>query len=253
MPLLTQQRITRCHSWLIACSFLISLAMVSGADGNEPARRGNALFDGKTLEGWEVVGEQDFSQHGEVQVQEGVIRIAAGLPASGIRYSGEVMRTNYDLSFDARRDEGSDFFCGLTFPVGDDYLTLIVGGWGGSIVGLSNLDGASASENESTHVIDFDNGKWYRFRLQVEEKSIRLWIDEEETFDIDIEDRELSIWWEQEPMRPLGICSWYTSTSLRNIEMRSLDASGDDPPAVERGSTFRPQPRRRIFRRRRMG
>lgn len=233
MPFLARRRITRCHSWLVVCPFLISLAVVSGAAGDEPTMPGNALFDGRTLEGWEIAGEQDFGLHGEVQVQEGVIRIAAGHPASGIRYTGDITRTDYELSFDARRDEGNDFFCGLTFPVGEDYLTLIVGGWGGNIVGLSNLDGASASENESTQSIHFEDGKWYHFRLRIEEKSIRLWIDEEETFDINIEDRELSIWWEQEPMRPLGICSWYTSTSLRNIEMRSLAASSDDPSDVE--------------------
>ena len=65
------------------------------------------------------------------------------------------------------RVEGSDFFVGLTFPVRDSHASLIVGGWAGSVVGISSIDGRDASENETTEVMKFKNGQWYKFRLRV--------------------------------------------------------------------------------------
>ena len=54
-------------------------------------------------------------------------------------------REDYEVSLEARRLEGTDFFCGLTFPVGKEPCTLIIGGWGGTTVGLSNVDDYSAA------------------------------------------------------------------------------------------------------------
>ena len=68
---------------------------------------------------------------------------------------------NYELNVVARRVEGSDFFCGLTFPYQDSHCTLILGGWGGALVGLSCLDGRDASENETTRLMPFEKGRWY--------------------------------------------------------------------------------------------
>ena len=55
----------------------------------------------------------------------------------------DLPRTDYEIRFETRRIEGFDFFCGLTFPVGEKYLTLVLGGWDGNVVGLSCLDGIS--------------------------------------------------------------------------------------------------------------
>lgn len=45
----------------------------------------------------------------------------------------------------------SEFFCGLTVPVrtGTECVSLIVGGWGGSLVGISSIDGLDASETST--------------------------------------------------------------------------------------------------------
>lgn len=58
---------------------------------------------------------------------------------------------NYELSLEAMRVDGSDFFCGLTFPVGSNFCSFIVGGWGGGVVGLSSLNSEDASQNETTN------------------------------------------------------------------------------------------------------
>lgn len=182
------------------------------------------LFDGRSLAGWRVIEQQDFADHGEVGVEDGRIVMRPGSPATGIAWKGEFPRSDYEVSLEAMRVEGSDFFCGMTFPVGESYCTLIVGGWGGSVVGLSNVDGYSAAENETTRIIDAESNRWYAIRLQVTETHVRVWIDGEPTVELERSDRRFSIWWEQEPVRPFGIASWHTGTALRAIRLTKLPA-----------------------------
>ena len=81
-----------------------------------------------------------------------------GDPFTGINWTNDFPKMNYEVALDAMRVMGSDFFCGLTVPVGDTFCSLIVGGWGGSLVGISSLDGMDASENETTKFISFEIG-----------------------------------------------------------------------------------------------
>ena len=92
-----------------------------------------------------------------------------------------MLRDNYELSLEGMRLEGSDFFCTTTFPVGKDYCSLVVGGWGGDVVGLSSIDGADASENSTTKLISFKDQQWYRIRIRVSDAAIEAWIDNEES------------------------------------------------------------------------
>lgn len=206
------------------------------APTNDHAAMAESLFNGKDLSGWRVIDEFDFENHGKVEVVEGEIILAAGRPASGIAYTKKLPRINYELSLEAKRIEGDDFFCGLTFPVGEEYCTLIVGGWGGGVTGLSNVDTMSAVENETTGYVEFERGRWYTIRLRVTDKAISAWIDKEQIVDTKTEGRKFSIWWEQEPARPLGIATWNTKAALRNVHLQRIKApqqpaSGTtDPP-----------------------
>lgn len=177
------------------------------------------LFDGKSLEGWRVIEKFDFRGHGPVQVEEGVIQLGRGKPATGISWKSELPRSNYRITFEGQRVEGSDFFCGLTFPVKDEYCTVILGGWGGQIVGLSNIDGFSAIENETTQVYEFENGKWYSIEITVLDDRITVMIGDEKKIDLEIRNQKFSIWWEQEPVTPLGLVSWNTSAAIKNLRM----------------------------------
>jgi CubicO group peptidase (beta-lactamase class C family) len=181
-----------------------------------------SLFNGHDLDGWRVADQVDFERHGKVHVDRRQLILERGEPATGITFAGSPPRMNYELSLDARRIEGRDFFCGLTFPVGENYLSLILGGWGGDVTGLSNLDGASAVENETTGSHDFKQDQWYAIRLRVTPGKVQAWIDGAQVIDVNTADRKLSIWWEQEPMRPLGIASWNTKAALRNIWLKRL-------------------------------
>jgi hypothetical protein len=193
-------------------------------DSPEPDNAWQPLFDGQSLDGWQVLDEGSFKQHGKVLVEDESIVLEAGSPATGIRVSGEVPTIDYELELEAQRVEGNDFFCGLTFPVGESPCTLIVGGWGGGVVGLSNVDDRHAEENETMRYIPFKNGEWHRIRLRVTGERIAAWIDDEPQVNLATEGRKFSIWWEQEPAQPLGIATWYTKAAVRNVRLRKLSA-----------------------------
>lgn len=183
--------------------------------GAKPARD---LFDGKTLTGWKV---SDFAGHGEVSVKDGQIILGSGV-MTGVTWTNDLPLIDYEVSLDAMRVEGSDFFCGLTFPVNKDPCSLIVGGWGGGVVGLSSLDGQDAANNETTHYMNFQTGRWYNVRLRVTGTNITAWIDHEKLIDADITGKSVSIRLEVAESKPLGVSSWSTTAALRNIKLRRL-------------------------------
>jgi hypothetical protein len=177
------------------------------------------LFDGKTLGQWRST---DFGGQGEVAVKDGAIHMAMGSYMTGINWTGPVVRMNYEITLEAMRVDGTDFFCGLTFPVGDKPCSLILGGWGGSVCGLSSLDSFDASENETTRIVSFETGKWYRVRLRVVPDRIQAWLDDEPLVDVDTTGRNIDIRLEVEPSRPLGIATWNTAGAVRNIRLKKL-------------------------------
>ena len=83
---------------------------------------------------------------------------------TGITWTGEFPRSNYEVRFEAARLQGNDFFASLTFPVEDSFVTWVTGGWGGDIVGISSIDGWDASDNETRTYFNFENGRWYAMR-----------------------------------------------------------------------------------------
>ncbi len=179
-----------------------------------------SLFDGQTLVGWR---ETDFAGHGEVQWQSGAIILNMGDPFTGINYTNDFPKMNYEIALDAMRVMGSDFFCGLTVPVGDSFCSLIVGGWGGSLLGISSLDGMDASENETTKFVNFEQGRWYRIRLRVTEHRLEAWIDQEKLVNVDTTGRRISLRpGDIELSKPFGLASWQTTAALREIKLRRL-------------------------------
>jgi hypothetical protein len=174
------------------------------SDNATPASTGEiSLFDGKTLTGWAVT---DFAGHGDVRVEDGKLILGSGI-MTGVTWTNDLPRTNYEISLEAMRVEGNDFFCGLTFPVGDDPCSLIVGGWGGGVVGLSSLDGEDAAHNQTTQYMNFDNGRWFKIRLRVTSSRIQAWIDNDKVADLDTTGHKISIRVEVEPSQPLGFAT----------------------------------------------
>ena len=177
------------------------------------------LFDGQSLKGWK---ETPFRGRGEVLVKDGTILIGKG-HLTGITWTGEFPKSGYEIRFEAARLEGNDFFAGITFPVKDSFCSWINGGWGGSVVGLSSLDGDDASENDTSTARDFVKGRWYAFRLAVTEGRIRGWIDGTLVIDADITGRKVGLRaGETELCAPLGFASYSTVAGLRKVEYRLL-------------------------------
>jgi hypothetical protein len=184
-----------------------------------------SFFDGKTLTGWQ---QTDFAGHGAVELESGLIVLNTGDPLTGINWTNRLPNTNYEVALDAMRVMGSDFFCGLTVPVGDSFCTLIVGGWGGSLVGISSLDGQDASENETTKFFNAEQGKWYRIRLRVTPSRLEAWIDKEKFVNVDTTDMKISMRaGDIESSKPLGIASYQTTAALREIRLRRVDGPAD--------------------------
>jgi len=180
------------------------------------------LFNGKDLTGWKIQDVYDFEDHGKVYVQDGAIHLAEGKPMTGIAWKGEFPKNNYEVSVEAMKTTGDDFFCGMTFPVGDSWVTWINGGWGGGIVGLSNVDNYNASENQTSTGKSFEKNKWYRFRLRVTDARIECWIDGEQAIDQERAEHKFSVWEEQSPIKPFGVATWHTGGALRNFTMKRL-------------------------------
>ena len=206
------------------------LAAANGLAGDEPTKKeavakepaAPQFVDDKDLAQWRVIAKNDFEKHGKVFAKDGELILEQGQPATGVAWSGEPPRMNYEVTLEAKRVAGDDFFCGLTFPIDKSYCTLIVGGWGGSVTGLSNIDNFPAVENETTGYTDFKPNRWYRIRLRVTPEKIEAWIDDDRFVNVETKDKKFSIWWEQEPVRPLGIASWNTTAVIRKLRVKRL-------------------------------
>ena len=204
---------------LLALISLVGTLMCAEPGRSQKETNWRNLFDGKTLKGWKVT---NFGGEGQVTVEKDTILMEFGSSLTGITYQGQPPTVDYELSLEAQKVDGNDFFCGLTFPVGKSHCTLIVGGWGGAVVGISSIDGRDASENATTSYMSFDKNRWYRIRVRVQADRIQAWIDDKEVVNQDIRGRRISTRAEVELSAPLGIAAFETRAALRNIRMREV-------------------------------
>src|SRR5689334_21201211 len=80
------------------------------------------LFDGKSLAGWKST---EFGGQGEVYVDDGKLILEMGSNMTGVTWDNakRLPTMDYEVSLEAMRIDGDDFFCGLTFQVRDKPLT----------------------------------------------------------------------------------------------------------------------------------
>jgi hypothetical protein len=154
-----------------------------------------------------------------------VMRIGVGTDLNGVRWTGAMPAKPYVVELEARRMSGSDFFCGLTFPVRseNECVSFIIGGWGGNLVGISSIDGLDASENSTATQHVFEDRRWYRIRVEVGDERLQAWIDELQVVDAHTEGQKLSLRAGPiEACAPLGLTTWMTSAELRGVKWRKL-------------------------------
>lgn len=178
------------------------------------------LLPNDGLAGWEIT---NFGGEGEIVLKDGELTLEPGNPLTGITRSEKVFPTeNYEMQWSARRVNGSDFFAGVTFPVGKEHCSFICGGWGGGLVGISSINGNDASENETSSYRTFKNGQWYHFKVRVDSTHISVWIDDEQILHIERENRRFSVRAEVMRSRPLGYCAFQSKVTVKDWQFRTI-------------------------------
>ncbi len=200
----------------------LALLCLSGCSGVETTEW-HDLMDRNAAGGWKKAA---FEGGGEPRVENGRLLLPAGDNLTGAVWAGELPSGDYEIALEAMRVEGSDIFCGLTFPVAGTHASLILGGWGGGICGISSIDGMDASENGTTTVRDFENGKWYPVRLSVSGGWIEAWVGEERIVHVEAQGRRLDTRYEMRLVKPLGLASWRTTATLRGVRWRRVERRG---------------------------
>jgi len=205
-------------------------AATTASPGAKPIGAASAvrsLFDGKSLTGWKDSG---FAGAGETKLEPNfrgqgpVILIEAGQSLSGITFTNPVPKQNFEITLEALKVQGNDFFIGLTFPVGAAHATLVLGGWGGATTGISSIDGLDASENDTTKFLAYDKDKWFRIRMKVTPAKLETWIENDKVVDQELKDRRVSMrFGEIENSIPFGLATYQTTTVIRKVEIKPLE------------------------------
>jgi hypothetical protein len=166
----------------------------------------------------------DFPAAGTVEWKGDTLVIGMGEMLTGVVATNNVPVMNYEIQLEARRTMGSDFFCGLTFPIATNHCTIIMGGWGGGILGMSSIDGLDASENQTSKFMTFDDNRWYALRVRVTPGMISAWLDGKAFIDeFETEGHRLHMrHGDIEKCIPLGIATWQTRGEIRNIRLIRL-------------------------------
>lgn len=186
------------------------------------------LFDGKTMDQWAIA---DFGGQDRIEVIDGAIVCEPGYPIAGIRSVRDDLPTNdYMIELEAQKIDGTDFFCCLTFPVNDDHLSLVLGGWGGTTCGLSCLDEKDAAHNETRFVRRFPREQWFRIQVRVAGNRVVASIDGEEVVNADLAGKKISLRSEVLRTTPIGICAFETKAAWRNIRVTRITAETPAQP-----------------------
>jgi len=180
-----------------------------------------SLFNGETLDGWEKVpywgGGTPYVENAKLILPMATIGLM-----TGIRWVGDSLPTiNYVIQYEARRVQGDDIFAALTFPYDDTFASIIFGGWGGIINGLSSVDGYDASENETTQLYSLLNNDWHQVQLRVTTDSIKAFVGYETIVDIATAGKHIHL---RDETLDTGLTFWsYSSTGeIRNIRIKEI-------------------------------
>lgn len=163
-----------------------------------------------------------FGGDGAIRATSSELVLEPGGPLTGGTFAVELPRDGYEVEFRAARLLGIDFFCGLTFPTRRGEITLVLGGWGGTVCGLSSLDGEDASSNETRTLRHFENGVDHAVRVRVDGDDVRAFVDGEPFLRADLEGHEVGVRTEVEPCRPFGFCCYLTTARIADLRWRPL-------------------------------
>lgn len=173
---------------------------------------------------WQAAG---MIEEGKVSIKDGEITLRPGQPMTGARFgawqSAALPLSRYAIEYEAMREEGNDFFGTVTFPVKDAHVSLVVGGWGGTLVGISSIDDMDASENNTLGNAFFKNKEWHKVRIEVRDDDLRAWIDGKLFVNVSTKGHKLGLRaGDIEKCVPFGFASYATQARIRDVIIRKL-------------------------------
>ncbi len=206
---------------LLAASLAIFL---TGCNETPSAPFAWNLLDANFLPEWKSA---NIENQGRTFVNATGLRMEEGSPMTGLVFSAweeaGLPSTRYAIEYEARRTRGTDFFGALTFPVNESYLTFVPGGWSGATTGLSNIDGLSAIDNPTGSAQRYEQGVWYRFRIEVSKRTVKVWMDARLIVNLQLPGRSIDLRpGDIEKCKPFGFATYGTDGEVRSIRIESL-------------------------------
>lgn len=208
------------RQWLGVCG----TALLGGCD--RPAGRSSlALLQPPWLKQWTSANIPD---QGEVSIQSNALVLKAGQPMTGVRFDGWQQAglpcSGYTVEYQARRVDGRDFFGALTFPVrtSDTCATLVLGGWGGAVTGISSIDFSDANENQTRSEQRYENGRWYAVKLRVGEGDLQVFLDGRIIVNVSIRGRNISLRAGFiDHCAPFGFASYASTCEVKDLRVQA--------------------------------
>jgi hypothetical protein len=213
------------RSWVpILCGY-IAVLIVSCEPSDTEQKRWE-LLSGDLASSWASAGiEGDVGF--EIASEE--LNQPASRPMSGARFERwreqKMPVVDYTIEYEAMRVEGTDFFGTVTFPVRslETCASLVVGGWGGALVGISCIDTYDASENTTRSEQKIENGKWYHFRIEVRAEEIKVWMDGRIVVNTSISGRKVSLRsGDIGKCAPFGFATYLSTGKVRGVLITKL-------------------------------
>lgn len=184
------------------------------------------LLNEKNAPRWQPAG---IPEEGKITADKGEITLLPGLPMTGCRFAAwselGLPGTNYRILYEALRVEGDDIFGMCTFPVASHgaHATFVLGGWGGTLTGISSIDFKDASENSTRAEQRFADGVWHRVKIEVRPEEIQAWVNDRLVVNVSIKGRQVGL----RPgfidhCVPFGFATWNTTAKVRAVVVECL-------------------------------
>lgn len=215
-------------TWSLGLVMFLGVGLVACRRGaGEKIEESWKLFEGEWANKWDSA---DFVDGGKAEVSDGGMWLGEGAPMTGMvlkSWNADGMpMVDYSVEYEALRVKGSDFFGTITFPIEEEEhcVSFVLGGWGGKQIGISSIDGLDASMNETSGVMDFEDGKWYAIRVEVRKGLLQVWVNGVPVVHVLTKGRMLGLRTGIEPCAPFGLASYATEGRIRNLVVKRLPA-----------------------------
>jgi alpha-N-arabinofuranosidase len=117
--------------------------------------------------------------------------------------------TDYEVTLEARRDEGAEGFIVMFRVAGDRHYWVNFGGWGNQQHGIEKNGGPVRGARVPGSI---EAGRWYQVRIACAGAKATVWLDGKQVLDFEDRDRPLL-------RGGIGLNTWETRASFRNLKV----------------------------------